>query len=150
MFCIFCTDEDNGYLFSGKRVSFDKEILSDIIHNANINHSRIIVSDYTYRMFQNYFEGLNENVPHNIVVSRDVLDAETEDYVFVEEEMREMTEEEIDAFIIYNFNRKYPSSTKFTPNPSKFSLSSVWEFKGNSHEKITRNIYERTFFFDEQ
>ena len=54
-------------------------------------------------------------------------------------------EGDISRLIIYNWNRRYPFDRQLDISPAKmgFKLVSVTEFEGSSHEKITKEIYER-------
>jgi len=49
----------------------------------------------------------------------------------------------VEAVILYRWNRTYPADLRFDWTPSDFYLESAVEFPGNSHEKITREIYQR-------
>jgi hypothetical protein len=47
--------------------------------------------------------------------------------------------------VIYKWNRRYPFDVKMEKLPTElgFKLESVYEFKGNAHDKITREVYKR-------
>ena len=52
---------------------------------------------------------------------------------------------DVSTLVVYRWNRLYPSDFKFDVDilKSGFSLESVKEFEGSSHEKITKEIYRR-------
>jgi carbamoylphosphate synthase large subunit len=53
--------------------------------------------------------------------------------------------DQISAVTVYNWNRVYPRELVFDINLEKegFSLMSSREFKGYSHDKIRKEVYER-------
>lgn len=50
-----------------------------------------------------------------------------------------------ERLVIYRWNRHYPSDVCFDFDPTRdgFSLTERVEFGGSSHEKITKEIYEK-------
>ena len=71
--------------------------------------------------------------------------AEEGSAIFVENLRIDERLDSVSTLIIYRWNRKYPSDVKFNVDPVKcgFKLKSSVDFKGSSHEKITKEIYER-------
>ena len=49
----------------------------------------------------------------------------------------------ISELVIYNWNRRYPSDTRLDIDPAKdgFRMLTLTEFKGNAHERITKEVY---------
>ena len=53
--------------------------------------------------------------------------------------------EKVEALILYRWNRRYPfdRTLDFDPAENGLMLREVTEFVGYSHEKITKEIYEK-------
>ena len=51
----------------------------------------------------------------------------------------------IDTLVIYKWNRHYPSDKKLdiAPRDMGMRLVKTYDFVGSSHEKITKEVYER-------
>ena len=49
----------------------------------------------------------------------------------------------IESVILYKWNRRYPSDTKFDLDLNGWTLISTTDFPGSSHEKITEEVYIR-------
>ena len=71
--------------------------------------------------------------------------ARENDTCFVENRALSAYAERIKKLIIYRWNRHYPSDMTFDIEPEKegFRLLHTEDFEGNSHEKITKEIYVR-------
>lgn len=77
----------------------------------------------------------------NIIVDEEFLNkAEKRDFCFVENLLVAKYKNHINKIILFKWNRTYPADTYFDISLEKdgWKLKSVLEFKGNSHEKITR------------
>lgn len=92
----------------------------------------------------NYSRELFGNLSH-IKADEHFLDnALYGDYCFVEDIDATPYEDKVSKIILYKWNRVYPNDMKFG-----ISISDRWKlvgsdnFQGNSHEKITEEIYER-------
>ena len=135
MYVIIAVDDNNGMLFNKRRQSKDS-VLNQRILDITREH-RLFMNSYTYKMF----EALENS---NIIVSENFLQqAERNAYCFVENCSLSDYADQIEQLIIYRWNRSYPSDQKFNLDISGWKLKSTYEFKGNSHEKITEEIYER-------
>ncbi|WP_461880925.1 hypothetical protein [Fusicatenibacter sp.] len=55
----------------------------------------------------------------------------------------EEVEEKIEKMIVFWWNRRYPSDRKLDLNLSAWKKTSEEEFAGYSHEKVTKEVYER-------
>ena len=131
---IACIDENCGLMFNKRRVSSDVAVIDRI--TEIVGDGKILVNSYSAPLFIGKAD--------NIVVDDDFLiKAETEDYCFVEN--ADITEHLVGVteLILYHWNRKYPSDFKF-PKEAAIKgkkLISTSEFSGNSHEKITEEVY---------
>ena len=130
---ILCIDKSNGMSFMGKRQSMDcvlREKLLEIVGG-----SRLLMSSYSAKQFEN---------TESIVVDDDFLNNAVQgDFCFVEN--MEITSENVESFYIFNWNRKYPGDLFFSVDlkAEGFKKIKKEEFKGNSHDKITLEIYSR-------
>jgi len=80
----------------------------------------------------------------SIIIDEDfLLNAKQGDFCFVED--KEITAENVEAFYIFNWNRKYPGDLFFEIDlkAEGFKRIKKEEFQGNSHDKITLEIYSR-------
>ena len=129
---IVCVDNQGGVLFNRRRVSSDRNVISDIMDY--VGNSRILASEYSVKLFP---------VAENISVIRDFSGMESDDYVFLEDSISQSLLKQIGEVIVYHWNRLYPSDVRFPLEEVRKlgKLKSVVEFKGNSHEKITREVY---------
>ena len=127
---IVAIDKSNGMMFNNRRVSQDKEVTSKIIEITK--NSRLLMSEYSSKLFNEY---------ENIIITNNVLDANPEDYFFLED--LDINEENIDELYIFNWNRDYPADKYFEIDLSNFKKESKEDFVGNSHKKITLTVFRR-------
>ena len=69
-------------------------------------------------------------------------EAKEGEYVFQELETLDTDDEQIEQFIIYRWNRVYPTDVSVEIG-TEWKLTETEEFPGFSHEKITKEIYCR-------
>lgn len=134
MIIIACADDNLGMLFNKRRLSSDIRVI-ERISELTRNH-RLYMHEYSLKLFQN-FGG-------NIIVDNDFLSkAGKDDYCFVENADIKQFQNDIDKIIIYRWNRRYPSDFKFPEDILKNrKIGSAFDFEGNSHKKITEEVYE--------
>ena len=129
---IICLDKNGGYSFAGRRQSKDKILLDKMLQI--IADSRLFVNDYTAKLF--------ESASVSLVVCDNPLKECTDiDFCFAENiDIENISPNKI---IIFNWNRSYPYDKKFPENLLiNKKLVSGFEFEGNSHEKITVEVFE--------
>ena len=131
---ILCVDNDYGMLFNGRRQSRDELIYDDII--SFLNDCNLWMSQYSSKLFKNHIKKIS--VDNNFFNK-----ANENDYCFIEDPAVLKDIEKISSFIVYKWNKKYPSDVKFSPNLNGFKLVEKVDFKGKSHEKITKEVYIR-------
>ncbi len=129
---IVCIDDKYGISWNNKRVSKDRKIIEDIEFLNVYLH----MNNYSYKMFEEYGYNKTINISDNIVSESGFYFNELSDLKKIEKE--------IDEIIVYKFNRSYPSDIKLDIDLSKYILRETKEFIGNSHKKITREIYIRS------
>lgn len=118
---IYCVDNNLGISFNNRRVSSDKEIINDIY------------KDYDCINIFKRSEDLFREKKYNVIESID------NDVYFLEDNYNIFSSK----LILYKFNRDYPSDVKLNYDLSKYKMISSYNFKGNSHDKITKEVYIR-------
>lgn len=126
-----CVAENGGITFNGRRVSRDKKILEDMISLFG----RVEVGESAFGMFER--AGLSERA--SICTEKNPDGA-----LFIEKDPAEYYGSAA-AAVIYRFNVNYPADVYMTSSPADngFTLVSVTEFAGETHEKITREVYSK-------
>ncbi len=130
-----CTDKNGGMLFNNRRQSRDRVVIDDIM--KQIDSQKLYIHSYSKPLFPDC---------ENIVISDVPMDeAQDTDYCFVENLALAPYQDKISEVIIYNWNREYPSdfSLDIILEPGEWKLEEESEFRGSSHEKITRKVYKK-------
>lgn len=131
MTIIVCLDDCGGMTFAGRRQSRDSKVLEDIKNN----YEPIYINSFSEKLIAP--SGIKYTLTDNI-------DALGEgDTVFIENLDVSKYAHRVSRVIIYKWNRKYLSELKFTLDMSGYTKKSVSEFAGSSHDKITREVYEK-------
>lgn len=131
---IVCLDDNNGMLFNNRRQSRDKKVLDDIF--SLVGDKKLFIAGFSEKLFSEY--------GGELVVDDSFLNiADNADFCFVENCCLQSSLEKIEKIIVYKWNRVYPADFVCDIDFSLFSISEETELVGNSHEKITRLIYER-------
>ena len=117
MIGIVCLEERRGMQFGGRRVSRDRVVTEKICE---------LCEGKTLWMNPDFLEQAGEG-----------------EYCFVENTGLQAVEAKIEKIIVFWWNRHYPSDRKFDLDLSKWNKVSEEEFAGYSHEKITKEVYEK-------
>lgn len=136
MIVITCLDDDNGMFFNKRRQSRDEEVIKDILENTD---KKIWMNQYSAKLFEPF-------QPSKLIVEDDFFNClKKGDYCFVENYNLKSQEDRIEYIIIYRWNRKYPADVYFDIDliAEEWELVDTKEFRGGSHDKITREIYRR-------
>ena len=134
---IVCVDDHNGMMFNKRRQSRDSVLIQDVINSTTGGH--LLIAPYSKILFQDCVEG-------TYVISDSLLDdALSDDCCFIENKSLLPYSDRIDELIIYRWNRTYPADMHLDIDPEALSLKlvSTTEFAGNSHEKITKELYKK-------
>ncbi len=134
MTVIVCVDETFGRTFLGKRQSRDAVLCADVLETAK--GARLFLSPYSAPLF----EGAD------LEVREDCLsEAAPGDFCFCEREALSPYWKKISRLILYRWNRRYPADAflDLIPEERGMTLVSSAEFVGKSHEKISKEVYER-------
>lgn len=132
---IVAVDDDFGMMFNKRRQSQDKVVREKLLNL--VGNRKLYMNEYTMKQFTE---------PSDVIaVDEDFLQiAESGDFCFVENQNLSGVTDRIDEMILIKWNRQYPSDFKLDVQPEKIGLQLKHEeeFVGNSHEKITMQIWE--------
>ncbi len=133
MKAIVCLDECFCMAFNGRRQSMDKLVREKI---ASLTDGMpLYMLPYSSRQFTGEIK--------DIFLCDDLSNLPQDAFVFFE--TTQPAVDEIDELYAFMWNRRYPSDLKlgFDIGKSGFNLCSSEDFQGNSHDKITLNIYKK-------
>ncbi len=124
-----CLDDRNGLQFNRRRQSRDAAVLEDL--KASLS-GPLLIDPFSEKLIR------EAGIPC-------VLPPETAMDCFCEDIPSEELLETCGRIVIYRWNRRYPADVSWNPDFAAygFSLAETREFPGTSHEKITREVYER-------
>ena len=132
MILAVCVDDKLGMLFNKRRQSKDRELRKDLL---SLTDRTLWVNEYTAKQF-------TEDEKMWLKIQEEYLDDIGEDDLcFVENLPLAGYEFAVTKLILYRWNRIYPSDVRFPFDLTNWELESEYEFKGYSHDKITRCIY---------
>lgn len=132
MILAVCVDDKLGMLFNKRRQSKDRELRKDLL---SLTDQPLWVNEYTAKQF-------TEEEKMWLNVREDFLDTVGEDALcFVENLPLTGYEAKVTRLILYRWNRIYPADVRFPFDLANWDLESEYEFKGYSHDKITRCIF---------
>ncbi|MBQ7726766.1 MAG: ribonuclease Z [Clostridia bacterium] len=134
MTVICCIEERGGLSFGGRRVSRDKAVTEDIVRSLNGATLRLSAKSAPL------FDGLCEPVVSDLFLE----EAAFGDVCFVEDRDPTPFLSRAGRVILYRWNRRYPFDLRLDETALfGFHLIGQTEFSGTSHERITREIFER-------
>lgn len=131
---IVAVDENGGMLFNQRRQSSDTAVRDRI--KELINGKLLYMNAYSAGQFK--------DTDIRLSVDEDFLyKAGKGEYCFVENEKLSYVREDIEEFIIFRWDRKYPSDLALNVLPEECGMVcvSTEEFAGHSHEKIAMEIW---------
>ena len=127
---IVCLDDKNGISFGERRQSRVRVQVERML--KTVGEEKLYISDYSAPLFG--------EIPSNVFVCSSPVEEAGDNYCFIEAEG--VFDGDFEEIIIYRWNRGYPSDEKFNCDLLRDKkLVSSTDFKGNSHEKITEEIY---------
>ncbi len=134
MTVVVCLDERGGMVFNRRRQSRDRVLIDDLV---KMSEGKVLyIAEYSKPLFEAH--------AGSFTVAEDMLQiAERNDFCFLELGELAPVAERIERLVIYHWNRHYPSDTYLdvTPESLGMRLCESTEFKGSSHEKISKEIY---------
>ncbi len=125
---IVCVDKNNGLSFNHRRQSRDRIVTQDIVRCAPVRIAPASVS-----LFADY--------PGAVMVSEDFLTAaKPDEWCFAELlPLPEVPE----VLTLYRWDRDYPADAFLPYDLSRWTLVSVEELTGYSHERIFKEVYAK-------
>ena len=129
-------DDRMGIAFNKRRQSRDIRVIEDL---CQMTDGKIYVSSYSAPLF--------EDMRERIEVVDDPLGECADGCVcFVETSYIGKCKDDIKSLVVYRWNRVYPSDKKLDVELDNGELKkiSTFEFTGNSHDLITKDIYVKT------
>ncbi len=132
---VVCIEDNDGVMFNKRRVSSDAKVIDKII--STLGENRLFLNEYSSKLFMDKTDKLS--------VSDEFLNmAADNDFCFIEDSDVSCYLHKANQIIIYRWNRKYPSDFKFPTDEATEGrkLLSRTDFVGNSHEKITEEIWQ--------
>lgn len=133
---IVCVDDRGGMLFNKRRQSRDRVLIADVL--SELGDKKIHISSFSKLLFEGFED--------RCVIDDELLEkASDADICFVENIDLLPYVDKINKITVYRWNRSYPGDFFFSVDPLRegFELTSAYEFEGYSHDKITREIFER-------
>lgn len=136
MHIIVCVDDRGGMLFNSRRQSRDRLLIADVM--SYLGDKKIYISSFSKILFEGFEDRyiIDDTIPKGL---------RADDICFVENVDVLPYIGDINCITVYRWNRAYPGDTFFKVDLERegFALSSTYEFAGYSHEKITREIFEK-------
>ena len=129
-----CLDDKNGMMFAKRRQRKDSILRQELLNR--VGESRLWMNAYSARQFA--------DAEDRITVDEEfLLKAAQDDWCFVENVNLLDVAGQITELAVYRWNRVYPSDQKFPEElfAPRWNLISRRDFAGNSHERITEEIY---------
>ncbi len=133
---IICADDRLGLMFNHRRLSKDRAVAEHIL--KMIAGRPLYLSPYSLGFFSDV-----ENDEDFVITSDCLTEAGPDDYCFAEDGDFSAVEDNIQSLILFRWNRHYPSNRKLSLDWGKFELQSIEEFSGFSHEKISKEVYQK-------
>lgn len=123
-----CVSKDNGMLFCNKRQSIDKKIIDDILNITD----KIYITKFSEKMISSFTD--------KYIVCDDIREIDEAVYFIENIDISEYLEK-IDTIYLYHWNREYPSDFFFDADLSLYKRENKVDFKGDAHDKITKEIF---------
>ena len=132
---IVCLDDKGGMLFNSRRQSRDRAVVTDILES--LDGEKLYINEYSKILFSAH-EGAYSVVD-------DIFGEPLNGVRFVENVDPKPYLNKVSKITVYRWNRVYPGDLRFDADLTAegFSLTSSRDFEGYSHEKITKEVFER-------
>ncbi|WP_415928980.1 ribonuclease Z [Zhenpiania hominis] len=134
MILVACADDNLGMLFHGRRQSRDRRVREAVLESCG--KRPLWMNRYSAKQFADR--------KGDVRIHEDFLfKAGPGDWCFVETDSARAVEKRIETIVLYRWNRVYPADFWFDIPLAEhgWNLVETSDFKGFSHEKITKEIY---------
>ena len=139
MILMVCLDNQNGIAFNHRRQSLDSIVTDDIVRTAAQCGHKLYISTYSQSLLAK-----QTDMDTEVWIGEDPFAAAGKgDFVFLEQSAADLSDPKIEELIVYRWNRDYPSDVKLAIG-KEWELFKTTDFKGHSHEKITKEQYRRS------
>ena len=145
---IVCVDNQNGMMFNHRRQSQDRVLRKRILELTG--GKKLWMNAYSQKQFLQGNMPKEQEQSGQLGQSGQIQADETflekagpGEYCFVEDKDVVPYESRIEEVILCHWNRDYPADVFFEVDLSKWRLEERKDFSGYSHEKITKEIYNR-------
>ena len=130
---IICLDDNNGMMFNNRRQSRDSAVVKKIIDMSK--DSKLFMTEYSAKIFPEH-----ENI---VIFSGEIPMGGQNDLCFAEQNIASLGD--FREIYIFRWNRSYPGDVRFEFDLIKegFFVRSTEDLVGNSHDKITLELYVR-------
>lgn len=126
-----CVDDNLGMMFNNRRQSQDREVRRQLLEEAG--ERPLWMNAYSAKQFDG---------PEGIRIHEDFLEeARPGDWCFIENVSAEGREALIERIVLFKWNRVYPADRYFSLSLEGWRLTERTDFKGYSHETITKEVY---------
>ena len=135
MIAVVCVDDKGGVCFHNRRQSQDRVLREYLL--SRIGDAPLHLSAYSAKQFA-------EVPAERLQVSDNPLAAcKQGEYCFVEGQALSAWAEQLEAVVVFRWNRAYPADTHLDLDldGGHWTLADRQEFAGYSHEKITCDTY---------
>lgn len=130
---VVCLDDRGGMCFNHRRQSRDREVVKNVL--ALAENRPLWMDDVSALLFAG---------AENVHVAEDFLAMAPQGALcFVEDRALTPYAGRIERLYVYRWNRLYPADRYFDLRLEEWRLIETTEFPGYSHERITREAYER-------
>lgn len=133
---IVCLDDENGMAFNHRRQSSDRALINDVCMLAE--GRQLWMNAYSAPLFAEA-----ACVADCHVSAQFLAEAPAHALCFVEDQPLAPHAAHITRFVVYHWNRRYPADVRFDLSLDEWQLVEIKDFRGHSHERITREVYVR-------
>ena len=135
MIVMVCVDDNNGMMFNKRRQSQDRVLRQRMLELAGVK--KLWMNAYSRKQFS------EEDESRIAVVEDGFQNIQPGEYCLLEDQDPVWYKDQIEALIVFHWNRTYPADLYCTLDLSDWNLKGTEEFAGYSHEKITQERYGR-------
>lgn len=127
---MICVDDNNGVCFNNRRQSRDRLVTEDMLATAR---GRLVMTPYTAKLFADFADRIT------VAEQPETVAADGDTCVWEFPPPEGISPERV---VVYRWNRLYPADGHFAV-PAGMTLQHSTDFPGNSHDKITKEVWVR-------